>query len=122
MRVQDSFLTQLARSGCGDLKVALEAIEEAHSMDSVAADPAIGDALNRDRIEVVPALASFAADDDEFSFFQNAKVLHHGASIQSRESGAKISRSAGTLFEQVEQRTAVWIGKSFENEVVVFFS
>src|SRR5579875_1326897 len=83
----------------------------ADRIDVVLVDPA-----ERDGVEVVPALAPIAANDDESGVFEDAQVLHH-REARKREGGTEIPRRAGAVFEEVEDSAAGRVGERLPDGV-----
>ena len=57
----------------------------------IVPDPAIINMLDRQRIEIVPALPTAFMGDDQIRLFEDFEMLHHGAPVELRETGAQIA-------------------------------
>lgn len=62
-------------------QVCLQSVENGHRMRGIIADPKLVNLLDRQRIEIVPALASRPDDDDQVGLFQHLQMLHDGTAI-----------------------------------------
>src|SRR5450755_3591531 len=99
-------------------KILFQAGEQADGVGGVATDPAVGDSLDGNRVEIVPACATFSADDDQFGLLEYAEMLHDSAAVNILEVGAQVASGAGTVLEQVEELATARIGKGFEYQIL----
>ena len=91
------------------LQIALQPVEQAGGALGIGADPAVVDALDRHRVEMVPALPPLAADDDQPGFLEHAEMLHHRAAIERREACDEIAggaRLGSSIRPATERRVA----------------
>src|SRR5215212_7196695 len=100
------------------LQVVLEAGEQFDVVDCVGADPAVVDLLDGQRVEVVPAEAALAPDDDQAGLLQDAEVLHDRAAVELGEVAAEVARRAGLRLEQVEDAPSATVSQRFEYKLL----
>lgn len=82
------------------------------------ADPALMDLLNRDHIEMIPALPPLSFRNDEVRIGQHRQVLHHRASIQLRMQFAERTRGERTAFEGIKQPPSCAVTECAEDGIV----
>lgn len=87
-------------------------------MEGVAADPAVIDFLDGQRVDVVPAMAALALHDHKIGAFQHAQVLHHSTAVQILKVFADISGGSRLVPQQVEHFPSPVIGEGFEDGVL----
>jgi hypothetical protein len=85
----------------------------------VLADPAVGDQLDGDGVEIVQLLAPRPAGDDEAGVFENTQVPHHPEPRHLLARGQVAERAAVALEEPVEEVTARGVGEGLEHAVIV---
>ncbi len=105
-------------SALGAFEVLFHAGEYVDGVGGVAADPAVVDFLDGQRVDVVPAVAAFAPDDDQLGFFKHSKMLHDGAAVQILEVPADVSRSLRLVSQQIEHFATAVIGQGFEDRLL----
>ena len=68
---------------CGSFDSRLKFLQNVRTRCGVILYPAVVDSLDRRYIQIVPPHAPAFLRNDESRLFQDAKVLHHGGSVES---------------------------------------
>src|SRR5258708_1459202 len=97
------------------LHASLEIVERRHPASLELVDPAIGDLVNRDWIEIVELLASSPCGDDEIGFLEQCQVLADGLARHVESLAQVAQRLAVGGEEPIEQLAAARIGECFED-------
>ena len=108
------------RAGAGIDGVA-QVREEADGGASVVADPTIMERLDRQRVEVVPALPTGPAHDHETGGLQHTEVLHDRAPVEPGQRRAQVARGAWAVAQRVEQLPPGAVGQRPEHGVLLRF-
>src|SRR5436309_252302 len=85
------------------LQIRLEPVEDADGVAGILTDPAVVDLLDRQRVEMVPALAPLALCDDQIGLFEYLEMHHHRAPVHVRESLAERAGGLRQILQPVEQ-------------------
>lgn len=91
-------------------------------MVRVFVDPAVVDVANRDGVQVIPSEASFFLCDKKPGFFEHAKVLHYGASVDLFEAVADVAGRHGFVLQEIEDLAAAAVCQCLVNEIFFFCS
>ena len=82
------------------LQVSLDGRHRADDGLGVLADPAVVDEPDRDRVEVVPLLATVPPRRDEIRFLKDVQVPHDPEAGHRRQVGAQLSERLAIALEQ----------------------
>lgn len=95
----------LAFGGDADrfLECALQGGQPSGREGGMRADPAFVNLVNRQGVEVVPALSSAPFHDDEIGRFQNLQVLHHAAAVKLGEQRAELACGHGQIAQMIQK-------------------
>lgn len=88
-------------------------------MLGICADPAFVDMLDRNCIEVIPALSTAPFDDDEVGLLQHAQVLHDGGAIEVWQQFGKGTRCSWAGLECIKDLAAGFVRQCLEYLVVI---
>ena len=88
----------------------------------ILADPAVVDRLDRQGVEMVPALAALAARQDQLRLFQHLQVLHDRATVHLRKSFAQRARRQRRVLDRIQHLPPLCIGQRLENGVLFRFA
>ena len=101
------------------LQCLLEVMERTHLVTLVFADPAVGNFMDRHRVEVMPLFAPPPDRDHEVGRFKQGEVLGHGLPRHVYMSTEFAKGLAVVLVQPVQQLSAAGVGESFEHFVHV---
>src|SRR5918993_4735295 len=104
---------------CRPLELAFQLRHARRRPRRVRADPALVDLVDRQRIEVVPALASLARGDHQVRLFEHFQMLHHRAAIELRKQAAQHAGGQRLVAQLVEDLSADRRGQRLERPVVL---
>lgn len=76
------------------------------------------DVFDRQRIEVVPAVAALASNDYQLHFLKDFEMLHHSAAIQLREEATYLASRAWGRLEEVKDPTTSCVPQCLEDAVL----
>ena len=88
-------------------------------MVGIGTDPAFVDALDRDGVEVIPALTAAPLDDHQVGVLQYPQVLHDGRAIELWERFGTSPGRFRASFERIEKLPASLIRQCLEDQVII---
>lgn len=91
-------------------------------MPGIGTDPTVVDLLDRQAVQMVPALPAFLPGNYEIGFFKHPQMLHDGAAVHLGEGFAERACRARLFLQKVENVAAAAMRQRLENGVVIRFA
>lgn len=95
--------------------------EHVDRVRSIGSDPALLQIMDRQGIQMVPALAPASLHRDQTCFLQHPQMHHDRAAINIRQRLAQRAGRARSIHQQIQQLSPHTMAERLENQVEFFF-
>lgn len=101
-----------------DFHLPLEAPEHGSRIGGVGPDPALVNGMDRQGVEMVPALPAAPFGHDEASVFEDAQMLHDGAAVELGKLLAEHASGERRGFKRVENAPPYAMAEGLEYSII----